>query len=85
MKSQNVKFLKYSNLALILLSSIHPALAQSTNRQIGTQFTVTADPSFVVQQAVGGTCPAGSWSGSVYTTGPITADCSANPIKPFAL
>jgi Peptide N-acetyl-beta-D-glucosaminyl asparaginase amidase A len=43
-KSQNVEFVKYPALALILLSSIHFAFAQSTNRQIGTQFTVTADP-----------------------------------------
>ena len=37
-------FWKYPAVALVLLSWIHPALTQSTNRQIGTQFTVTADP-----------------------------------------
>jgi hypothetical protein len=44
MKSRNVSVGKGVALALILLSWIHTALAQSTNRQVGTQFTVTADP-----------------------------------------
>ncbi|MDB6134722.1 MAG: hypothetical protein JWM59_2965 [Verrucomicrobiales bacterium] len=38
-------------------------------------FTVVADPGYT-RSAVGGSAPAGSFTGNVYTTGPITADCS---------
>lgn len=43
-----------------------------------TAFTVTANTNYAINTAVGGTCPAGSWSGSTYTTGAITQDCSVN-------
>lgn len=39
-------------------------------------FTVTAKPGHTLSTAVTGTCPLGSWSGSNYTTGPITGSCS---------
>ena len=39
------------------------------------EFTATPDSGYVAG-SVSGTCPAGSWSGSTYTTGAITADCS---------
>ena len=39
-------------------------------------FTVTANSGFTLSAVVGGNCPAGSWSGAVYTTGAIVADCS---------
>lgn len=39
-------------------------------------FTVTAATLYTVSPTVGGTCPAGTWSGSVYSTGSITTDCS---------
>ena len=38
--------------------------------------TVTPPSGVNVAQAVGGTCAAGTWSGSVYTTGKVTEDCS---------
>ncbi|TVP93697.1 MAG: hypothetical protein EA347_00070 [Thioalkalivibrio sp.] len=37
-------------------------------------FTVTADPGYS-PASPGGTCPAGSFAGDVWTTGPITEDC----------
>ena len=37
-------------------------------------FTLTPDSGYAID-TVGGTCPAGSLAGNVYTTGPITADC----------
>ena len=41
-------------------------------------FTVTANTGYVVSQNVTGTCPQGTWVGSVYTTGAITANCSVS-------
>ena len=37
-------------------------------------FTLTPDTGYEID-GVGGTCPAGTLAGNVYTTGPITADC----------
>jgi len=50
--------------------------------------TVTADTGYVLSTTVGGTCPAGSWAGNVYTTGIITSDCAlsfsaTNPNAPW--
>jgi hypothetical protein len=39
-------------------------------------FTVTADTGYEISTLAGGTCPTGSWSGSIYTTGEITDSCS---------
>jgi hypothetical protein len=39
-------------------------------------FTVTAYIGYTREDYVGGDCPAGSWSGDVYTTGVITRECS---------
>lgn len=41
------------------------------------KFAVTAAPGYVAG-AASGTCPAGSWAHNVYTTGPITADCTVD-------
>jgi CSLREA domain-containing protein len=41
-------------------------------------FTVTANTGYTAVQTVGGTCAAGSWKGAVYTTGAVTAACSAS-------
>ncbi|WP_295447540.1 hypothetical protein [uncultured Thiodictyon sp.] len=41
-------------------------------------FTVTANSGYARDSAVGGTCPAGSWSGNVWTTGAITANCTVS-------
>jgi hypothetical protein len=42
----------------------------------GTKYSVAISSSTGITTAVGGTCAAGTWSGSVYTTGKVTADCS---------
>lgn len=41
-------------------------------------FTVTSNAGYVVDTAVGGTCPLGSWNGTTYTTGIVTSDCSVS-------
>ncbi|MBF0292065.1 MAG: VCBS repeat-containing protein [Nitrospinae bacterium] len=41
-------------------------------------FTVTPDAGYTADVAVGGTCAAGSWSGTTYTTGVVTAACSVS-------
>lgn len=56
--------------------TITPATPQTVNSGETQQFTVIADIGYALNTNVGGTCPAGSWSGSVYTTGAITANCS---------
>jgi hypothetical protein len=39
-------------------------------------FTLVPDSGFRPSTTVGGTCPAGSLNGNVYTTGALTADCT---------
>jgi len=60
----------------------HESIAPSTPQTVAdgsTQsFTVTADDGYTLSDAVGGTCRAGSWSGSVYTTGVITSSCTVS-------
>jgi len=41
-------------------------------------FTVNANSGYAPNETVGGTCPAGSWSGSTYTTEDISGDCSVS-------
>ncbi|CDZ77183.1 hypothetical protein BN59_01465 [Legionella massiliensis] len=55
--------------------SISPSSPQTVGYNETASFTVTANPNFNLQ-AVTGSCPAGSWNGNVYTTGPITTTCS---------
>jgi hypothetical protein len=56
--------------------TISPSTAQTVNYN-GTQaFTVTASTGYTLSATVGGTCAAGSWSGAVYTTGAVVANCT---------
>lgn len=55
--------------------SIAPNTVQTVNDGDTVTFTLTADAGFEID-TVGGDCPAGSFSGSDYTTGAIVADCS---------
>jgi beta-mannanase len=41
-------------------------------------FTATASAGYTTSSTVGGTCLAGSWIGTVYTTGAVTAACSVS-------
>jgi hypothetical protein len=72
--------------------TISPATVQGTVFEGATSFTVTALPGHTLSATVGGTCPAGSWSGDVYTTGTMTkswflgnATCNPNYALDVAL
>ncbi len=41
-----------------------------------TTCTVTADAGYTPDSTITGTCPSGSWSGSTWTSGAITDDCT---------
>lgn len=56
--------------------TVTPSLPQTVSAGSTQAFTVTAGANYTLSTTVDGTCPAGSWSGSTYTTGPITADCT---------
>ena len=55
-----------------------PNTAQIIDSGSTQSFTVTANPGFTVLNAVGGTCPTGSWVGDVYTTGAVTTSCTVS-------
>lgn len=59
-------------------TSASPSTPQTVSYGSTKSFTVTASSGYVVSSTVGGTCPSGSWSGSTYTTGAITANCSVS-------
>ncbi len=54
--------------------------AQSLSVEQGSaaSFTVTSGVGYVVNSTVGGNCPAGSWNGTIYTTGAVTEPCSVS-------
>lgn len=56
--------------------TIDPSDAQTVTYNNTTAFNVTADGGYKLSATVGGTCPAGSWSGADYTTGAITGNCT---------
>jgi len=58
--------------------SIAPATPQVITAFNAASFTVTPDPGQAVAPAVGGTCPTGAWTGSVYATGPVLANCTVS-------
>lgn len=58
--------------------TIDPATAQTVTYGSTQAFDVTANDGYTLNNAVGGTCPAGSWEGGTYTTGVITQSCSVS-------
>jgi hypothetical protein len=52
--------------------------SQSVTSGSTTTFTVTADMGYTRDASVGGTCPAGFWNLTTYTTGTITGACSVS-------
>jgi hypothetical protein len=58
--------------------SFTPTGAQTVNHNATKAFTVTASSGYTTDATVGGTCTQGSWVGTVYTTGAITADCTVS-------
>jgi hypothetical protein len=65
--------------------AITPSLAQTVGYDAEVTLTVVPNAGYSVSTSVGGTCPAGTWTGDQYTFGPITSDCgvvfSASPIE----
>lgn len=55
-----------------------PSTSQVINSGSTTSFTVTPNSGYINSSTVGGTCAAGSWNGTIYTTGPITGNCSVS-------
>lgn len=58
--------------------TISPSTPQTVTYGATQEFTVTANTGYTLSNIVGGSCPAGSWSGNTYTTGPITTSCSVS-------
>jgi hypothetical protein len=55
--------------------TISPSTVQTVNYDTTQTFTLTPNTGYSIG-TVGGTCPAGSFSGSMYTTGAVTANCT---------
>lgn len=58
--------------------SINPSAVQNIAVGAKASFTVTANSGYTRSNTVGGTCPAGTWSGNVYQTGVISAACAVS-------
>ncbi|MBF0292921.1 MAG: FG-GAP repeat protein, partial [Nitrospinae bacterium] len=57
--------------------SVTPA-SQDVTSGSTVSFTVTANTGYTRGLRVNGTCPAGYWSSTTYTTGAVTASCTAS-------
>jgi hypothetical protein len=57
--------------------SVTPA-SRSVASGSRASFTVTPNTGYTTNSTVGGNCAAGTWSGTTYTTGAITAACSVS-------
>ncbi|KOR30818.1 hypothetical protein TI04_03965 [Achromatium sp. WMS2] len=55
---------------------ISPYYQQIVNKNGTASFTVTAKNGYVLTNTVTGSCPQSGWTDNVWTTGPITANCS---------
>lgn len=66
--------------ASVAFSGTHVSFAESSPQEVLAGNTlsimVIPDTGYTLTTSVSGNCPAGSWSGNVYTTGVILADCS---------
>lgn len=60
------------------LGTITPGTVQILPQGGSAQFTITAAPGYHLVTPVEGNCP-GSYSGNVFTAGPLTANCTVNP------
>jgi formylglycine-generating enzyme required for sulfatase activity len=54
--------------------SVTPS-SRSVSSGSTASFTVSANSDYTRNPRVGGTCPAGSWSGNNYNTGPVISNC----------
>jgi len=57
-------------------TQVLPASPQQVEEGERQTFQLTASSGYRLLSLVGGSCPAGSWDGSAYTTGAIVADCT---------
>lgn len=57
--------------------SISPTAAETVNSGASGSFTVLPNSGYT-SATPAGSCPAGTWSGNVYTTGAATADCTVS-------
>lgn len=57
----------------VTVASVDPRISSSGETE---SYTVTAPTGYTIN--VGGTCPAGTWNGSVYTTGAINSSCTVD-------
>jgi hypothetical protein len=58
--------------------TVSPNTAQTVNYGAAKSFTVTANNGYTRNNAVGGTCPQGTWAGNFWTTGAIIANCTVS-------
>lgn len=66
--------------------TISPNTPQTVNYNAKAAFTIQAVAGYAIS-TVNGTCPAGTWSGTTYTTNAITSSCtvSANFVKAYTV
>jgi hypothetical protein len=57
---------------------VSPDIPQAVNPGGALSFTVLTNSGYIREPVVGGSCPQGSWSGDVWTTGAINANCTVN-------
>ncbi|MGK5088947.1 putative Ig domain-containing protein [Bdellovibrionota bacterium FG-2] len=58
--------------------TLNPSGVQSVNHGSTLAFTVSPSTGYNTSSSVGGTCPAGSWNGAIYTTAAITSSCTVS-------
>lgn len=56
--------------------AVNPSGAATVRAGNSLELTVTPDTGYTASSSVGGSCPSGGWSGGVYVTGTINADCT---------
>ena len=69
---------QYTVSATAGIGGVVDVASQTVTSGNAASFTLTPDSGYTTDSTVGGTCPGGSWSGTVYTTGTVTADCSVS-------
>ena len=66
-------------------ASIDPNAVQTVSTGTTQSFAVAANSGLTLSKTVGGTCPTGSWSGTTYTTGLVSSDCTVSFVSGYAL
>jgi hypothetical protein len=74
--SANIKTWSVATTGSGVGGTISAPAAATVNNGSATTFTVTANSDYAIDTVTGNTCTPAVQSGSTYTTGPITADCT---------